>query len=154
MFNWRKLRDLKQEGGDNRRYRAELTQLVIDDEKVREDGRRVTQNNLLALCWVLGFCLVDEEVHREALEFFLPKDPGMTLEEWLNYAATHYLRRGSLLFPRGVFKTTISLANCAQLIICWPLTISIMILCGRSDLAVDFVQQVGGFFHRKSNRTP
>ena len=153
-FDWRRLRDLNQEHGDNKRWRAELTQLCIDDPNIRDDGRRVTQHNLLALCWVLGFMLVDENVHHDALTFFLPKDPELTLEEWLQHAAKHYLRRGSLLLPRGVFKTTISLANCAQLIICWPLTIAIMILCGRSDLAVDFVQQVGGFFHRKSNRTP
>jgi hypothetical protein len=154
MFDWRRLRDPSQEHYDNRRWRAELTQLVIEDERVREDGRRVTQHNLLALCWVLGFCLVDEVVHREALDFFLPKEPSLTLDEWLAYAATHYLRRGSLLLPRGVFKTTISLANCAQLIICWPLTIAIMIMTGRGDLARDFVDQVGGFFVKKSNRTP
>ena len=153
-FNWRALRDPNQERSDNRRWRAELTQLVIDDEKVREDGRRVTQHNLLALCWVLGFCQVDETIHHDALSFFLPKDPEMSLDEWLQYAAKHYLRRGSLILPRGVYKTTISLANCAQLIICWPLTVSIMILCGRGDLARDFVDQVGGFFVRKNNRTP
>ena len=153
-FDWRRLRDLNQEGGDNRRWRAELTKLVQDDPQVREDGRRVTQHNLLALCWVLGFCLVDETTHKDALDFFMPKDPEMTLEEWLTHAATHYLRRASLLYPRSVFKTTISLANCAQLILCWPLTIAIMIMTGRGDLARDFVDQVGGFFVRKTQRNP
>lgn len=153
-FNWRKLRDPSQENSDNRRWRAELTVLVQEDPQVREDGRRVCENNLLALCWVLGFCLVDEQIHHDAIDYFIQKDPKLTLEEWLDYAAKTYLRRGSLLLPRGVFKTTISLANCVQLIICWPLTIAIMIMCGRRDLAWDFVEQVGSFFVRKSGRPP
>lgn len=152
-FDWRRLKDPTQEQSDNRRWRAELTELVLSDPEVREDGRGVTQHNLLALCWVLGFCLVDETVHHDALNFFLPKDPELTLGEWLQHSAKHYLRRGSLLLPRGVYKTTISLANCAQLIICWPLTIAIMILCGRGDLAHAFVDQVAGFFVCKGKPT-
>jgi len=153
-FNWRRLRDTTQDQFDNKRWRAELTVLVQEDEAIREDGRRVCQNNLLALCWVLGFCLVDEEVHHDALGYFLPKEPGLTLDEWLAQSSKTYLRRGSLLLPRGVFKTTISLANCAQLLICWPLTVAIMIMCGRRDLAWDFVAQVGGFFYRRPNHPP
>lgn len=153
-FDWRRLRDLNQEGGDNRAYRAELTELVLKDAQVREDGRRVTQHNLLALCWVLGFCLVDETVHHDALSYFLPKEPELPLEEWLNQSAKNFLRRGSLLLPRSVFKTTISLANCTQLIICWPLTIAIMVMCGRGDLAKDLADQVAGFFIRKSRMAP
>jgi hypothetical protein len=153
-FAWRKLRDTSQDQFDNKRWRAELTVLVQEDEAIREDGRRVCQTNLLALCWVLGFCLVDEEVHHEAINFFLQKDPGLTLNEWIEGCIKLGLRRGSLMLPRGVYKTTISLANCAQLIICWPLTVAIMIMCGRRDLAWDFVGQVGGFFYRVPNRAP
>jgi hypothetical protein len=149
-FNWRKLRDPAHEDHDNKRWRAELTVLVQEDESIREDGRRVTQNNLLALCWVLGYCLVDENIHHDALHFFLQKDPAAPLNEWIRAQN----RRGSLLYPRGVYKTTISLANCVQLITCWPLTVAIMIMCGRRDLAWDFVTQVGSFFYRKANRAP
>jgi len=153
-FNWRRLKDETQDQHDNKRWRAELTVLVQEDEKLRDDGRRVCQTNLLALCWVLGFCLVDEEIHHEAIGFFLQKEPGLSLDEWISGSIKQGKRRGSLLLPRGVYKTTISLANCAQLIICWPRTISIMILCGRRDLAWDFVKQVGGFFVRRPNRPP
>jgi hypothetical protein len=149
-FDWRKLKQTNQENFDNKRWRAELTVLAQEDEGIREDGRRVTQNNLLALCWTLGYCLVDETIHHDALNFFLAKDPAQPLSEWVQLQS----RRGSLLLPRGVYKTTISLANCVQLIICWPLTIAIMILCGRRDLAWDFVAQVGSFFYRKPNRSP
>ena len=153
-FNWRALKDPNQEHSDNRRYRSELTERVLKDPKVREDGRRVTQHNLLALCWVLGFCLVDEEIHHDALNFFIPKEPELTLEEWLTQSAKNYLRRGSLVLPRGVYKTTISLANCAQLITCWPLNIAIMILSGRGDLANDLVDQVAGFFTKRQGTPP
>src|SRR5579862_4045636 len=108
-FNWRKLHDPNQEKGDNRRYRAELTKLVQEDDAVREDAKRVTQNNLLALCWVLGYTQVDEHTHKDALNFFPPKDTSLTLDEWIMESNKLYKRTGSLLLPRGVYKTTISL---------------------------------------------
>ena len=154
MFDWRRLRDLRQEKYDNRQWRAELTQLVLTDEKVREDGRRVTQNNLLALAWVLGYTLIDEKVHHDALAFFPPKNPALTLSEWIEEANKVYKRMGSLLLPRGVYKTTISLTNCVQLLICWPLVVAIMIMCGRGDLANDFVEQVASFFYRPKGAPP
>src|SRR6185369_8026780 len=98
-FNWRKLRDTTQDKFDNKRHRAELTVVVQEDEALREDGRRVCQTNLLALCWVLGFCLVDETTHHEATNFFLRKEPELTLEEWINSCIQHGLRRGSLMLP-------------------------------------------------------
>ena len=153
-FDWRKLRDLRQEKGDNRRQRAELTELIAKDEEIREAGRRVTQNNLLALSWVLGYCLIDEEVHHDAIAFFPPKNPALTLNEWIEDTNKLYRRVGSLLLPRGVYKTTLSLANCVQLLICWPLVVAIMVMCGRSDLAEDFTLQVGSFFYRPRNATP
>jgi len=150
-FDWRKLRDLRQEKGDNRRWRAELTQQVLENSQVREDGQRVTQNNLLALAWVLGYTLIDEKDNHEAIDFFPPKNPALTLNEWIEETNKVYKRQGSLLLPRGVYKTTLSLANCVQLLICWPLTVAIMIMCGRGDLAEDFVTQVGSFFYRPKN---
>jgi hypothetical protein len=126
-----------------------LTRAVKADAKVREEGRNITQRNLLALCWVLGYCLFDEEVHREAIQFFPPKDPTLTLNEWIGQSNEAYKRVGTLLLPRGVFKSTLSMVNCAQLLICWPEDIAIMIVCGRADLAFDFVSDVGGYFFRK-----
>jgi len=150
-FRWRALKDDTQEYSDNKRWRAELTALVQEDPAIREEGRRVCQTNLLALCWVLGYCLVDETVHHDALAFFMQKEPGDNFQEWCKQQPQSS-RSGSLLLPRGVYKTTISLANCVQLIICWPLTVSIMIMCGRRDLAWDFVGQVSSFFVRRPNQ--
>ena len=153
-FDWRRLRDLRHEKGDNRAWRVELTQLVQDDPETREDGRRVTQNNLLALAWVLGYTLIDPDVHHDALAFFPPKNPSLTLNEWIDESNRLYKRVGSLLLPRGVYKTTISLTNCVQLLICWPMTVSIMLMCGRGDLAEDLVKQVASFFYKPRYVTP
>ena len=153
-FDWRKLVDRRQEKADNRRYRADLTQLVLEDPTAREDGRRVTQNNLLALSWVLGYTLIDPVVHHDALAFFPPKNTALTLDEWLEESNLMYKRIGSLLLPRGVYKTTINVGNCVQLLICWPLTVAIMLMCGRSDLAFDLVGQVGSFFYKPKHALP
>lgn len=153
-FDWRKLCDHRQEKADNRLWRARLTERVLEDPETREDGRRVTQTNLLALAWVLGYTLIDEHVHHDALTFFPPKDASLTLNEWIEDSNHVYKRVGSLLLPRGVFKTTLSISNCVQLLICWPLTVAIMLMCGRSDLAFDLVTQVGSFFYKPKLVSP
>ena len=149
-FNWRKLKDPNAEAMDNRLWRAELTLLVQDDEEMWEDGRRVCKNNLLALCWVLGWCKVDEEVHREALEFFLDKDVSLPLDQQHQGRK----RRGSLLLPRGVYKSTICMANCVQLLTIWPATVAILIMTGGKDLAYAFVNQVASFFLKHPLKPP
>lgn len=153
-FNWRALRDVNQERGDNRRHRAELTALVLSDPQVKEDGRRVTQNNLLALAWVLGYCLIDEHDHHDAIQFFPPTDTALTLDDWLQHVIRVYKRRGSLLWPRNTYKSTLSLVYCVQLIICWYLNVSIMIISGRRELAWGFVGQVASFFVKRNNQNP
>lgn len=153
-FEWRRLHDKQYEKNDNSKWRAELTRLVVTDRELREDGRRVCQTNLLALCWILGYCLVDEQIHCEALHFFPPKDPSLTLNEWIQETNKVYCRIGTLLLPRGVYKSTISVVNCVQLLCCWPETVSILVMTGRSDLAFDFVAQVGGFFYRSRRDAP
>lgn len=149
-FDWRNLKSSEWEKNDNKRHRLDLTALCMDNEDVRQEGRRVCQTNLYALCLVLGYCLVDEELHREAFDFFLKKDPTQPIEN----LRLGNLRRGSLLLPRGVYKTTISLANCVQLIICWPLVVAIMIMCGNRALAAAFVDQVASFFVKPKHATP
>lgn len=153
-FDWRGLHDPQFEKNDNVKHRKELVHRCVVDRETREEARGVTQTNLLALCWVLGYCLVDEEVHREALAFFPPTNPALSLDQWIRESNEKYLRTGSLLLPRGVYKSTIDMCHCTQLLVCWPETVSILIMCGRSDLAFDFVAQVGGFFHKPKVATP
>lgn len=149
-FDWRRLRDPSQEKADNRTWRAELTVLAQADEDIREDGRRCCKNNLLALSYVLGYCLITEEVHKEAIDFFPEKDPNKNVEE----LAIGIKRRGSLMYPRNTYKSTLDLANCIQLILHYYMTIAILIISGSKPLSFAFVDQVSGFFHREPKRPP
>ena len=149
-FNWRRLRDPTQEKAINRTWRAELTVLVQADDELREDGRRVCKTNLLALCYVLGYCLITEEVHKEAIEFFPEKDPNKTVEE----LAIGMKRRRTLMYPRNTYKSTLDLANCIQLILHYYMTIAILIISGAKPLSFAFVDQVSSFFYREPKRPP
>jgi hypothetical protein len=149
-FNWRKLRDPGQEKCDNRLYRMELTALVMEDEKVREDGRRVCKNNLLALCYVLGQCLITEDIHHEALHFFPVIHEEMTVEN----ISQGLKRRRSLIYPRNTYKSTIDMCYCVQLIIHFFATIAILIFSGNQELAEAFVDQVASYFIKPANRPP
>lgn len=149
-FNWRKLRDPDAERGDNREWRAQLTAMVLTDEECREDGRRVCKTNLLALCYVLGYCLITPEVHREALDYFPPIDPNKTVEQ----LREGIKRRRSLMYPRNTYKSTMDVSYCVQMILHYYLTIAILILSGSKELAFAFVDQVASFFYKPTNRSP
>jgi len=143
-YNWRRLRDASQEGGNNREWRSELTALVLNDPEVREDGRRCCMNNILALAYTLGYCLITEDVHREAIAFFPKIDPEKMVSE-----ISHGLkRRRSLLYPRNTYKSTLDLVYCIQLILNYFMTIGILILSGSKELSFAFVDQVASFFTR------
>jgi hypothetical protein len=147
-FDWRRLRDSSQEKADNRLWRAQLTAMVLDNEDLREDGRRVCQNNLLALLYVLGYCMVTDEVHHEALHFFPAIDPNKNVGELGNGIK----RRRSLLLPRNTYKTTIDIGYCVQLILNYYMTISILLMSGGKELSIAFVDQIASFFVRSGNR--
>jgi hypothetical protein len=147
-FNWRKLRDPDAERGDNLAWRAELTTLVQLDDELREDGRRVCKSNLLGLCYVLGYCLITEEVHKEAIAFFPPKDPNLTASQ----IGQGIRRRRTLLYPRNTYKSTLDIANCVQLILYYYMTIAILIMSGSKELAFAFVDQVASFFIKPPRR--
>jgi hypothetical protein len=147
-FNWRKLRDPHQERADNKTWRSHLTALVLEDEECREDGRRICKTNLLALCYVLGYCLITDDVHHEALNYFPEIDSNATVEE----LSVGVKRRRSLMYPRNTYKSTMDIANVVRLILNYYLTIAILILSGSKELAFAFVDQVASFFVRSGNR--
>ena len=148
-FNWRKLRDPAQERGDNRAWRTQLTRMVLEDDELREDGRRCCKTNLLALCYVLGYCLITEDVHKEAIHFFPEIDPAKSVEQLRDGIK----RRRTLLYPRNTYKSTLDMAYCVQLILIYFMTIAILLISGGKDLAFAFVDQVASFFV-KPPRTP
>lgn len=147
-FNWRKLRDPRQEKADNRLWRSQLTAMVLEDEECREDGRRVCKTNLLALCYTLGYCLITEDVHHEALKFFPEIDANKTVEE----LSQGVKRRRSLMLPRNTYKTTMDIAYVVQLCLTYYMTIGILILSGGKELAAAFVDQIASFFVHPDNR--
>jgi hypothetical protein len=147
-FNWRKLRDPNQERGDNRAWRSHLIATVLDDEEAREDGRRICKTNLLALCYVLGYCLITEDVHREALAFFPEIDPTHTVET----LSRNVKRRRTLMLPRNTYKSTLDMANCIRLILNYYMTLAILIMSGSKDLSFAFVDQIASFFVRPTDR--
>lgn len=149
-FNWRKLRDPDQEKCENRVWRSKLTEMVLADEELKEEGRRVCRTNLLGLCYVLGYCLITDEVHREAMHFFPEIDPNRTVEE-LHIGRK---RRRSLLYPRNTYKTTLDITYCVQLILIYYYTIAILIMSGGKDLAFAFVDQIASFFIKPTSRPP
>jgi hypothetical protein len=147
-FNWRRLRDPSSERGDNRAWRTELTDIVLHDDELREEGRRCCKTNLLALCYVLGYCLISEDVHHEAIKFFPEIDPDQTTEELYKGRK----RRRTLLYPRNTYKTTLDIAYCVQLILHYYFTIAILIMSGGKDLAFAFVDQIASFFIKEPRR--
>lgn len=149
-YDWRRLKDANQERGDNRAWRAELTDIVLHDDEVKEDGRRVCKNNLLGLAYTLGYCLIDEAIHHEAIRFFPEIDPAQTVSE-LHIGRK---RRRTLLYPRNTYKTTLDIAYCVQLILHYYMTIAILIMSGGKDLAFAFVDQIASFFIRPPHRSP
>lgn len=150
-FNWRRLKDSNQPRGDNKLWRTELTALALTDEQVKEDGRRVCETNLLALCYVLGYCLISSDVHHDALGFFPEINSKDKSVEELSVGVK---RRRSLMLPRNTYKTTIDLGFCVQLILHYFMQIAILILCGSKELAFAFVDEIASFFVKPSNRPP
>ena len=149
-FNWRRLRDPTQEKADNKAWRAELTALAQADDEIREEGRRCCKTNLLALCYVLAYTLITEDVHHEAIAFFPEKDPNKTVEQ-LSHGIP---RRNSLLYPRGTFKSTLDIANIIQYILHYFFTIAILIMSATKPLAFAFVDEISAHFYKPKNRPP
>jgi phage terminase large subunit-like protein len=118
--------------------------------------RYMAQTNLFALCHLLEkYCDTTDKTyiwidgtthntHEEICEFFVHKNPLInTFKEF----ATQYVdqKERLLLVPRGGFKSSIDMADCIQYVLCWS-EVTIMILTGVLDLAVDFVKEIKGHF--------
>jgi hypothetical protein len=134
-FDWERLRE-------DVIYRASLTSAIKTNETLRDEGKLVCKTNLLALCYVLGYTKINPQVHREALEFFLPRD----LQKPYDQQGEGQKKRGTLLYPRGTFKTTIDEADTVQEVICFPEVCTVFLLCANQNLADALVDNVGFHF--------
>lgn len=125
-------------------YRAKLTQWVQSDDVLREEGRLLAKTNLLALLYVLGYTKIDPVIHREALQYFLPRD--LSKPVWRQ--GEGQLTKGTLLYPRATYKTTIDEGDCVQEVICFPLDCILFILAANQKLADAMVDNVAAHFTR------
>ena len=131
-------------------YRAELTDWVAEEDDLREAGRLICKTNLLALCYVLGYTRIDPEVHREALEFFIPRD----LSKPVSRQGEGQKPKGTLLYPRGTFKTTLDEADIVQECLCFPKDGITFVVCATAALAEAIVRNVRAHFVKSAHAHP
>lgn len=142
-FDWRRIRN-------DAVYRATLISQVEEDEDLRDEGREICKTNLLGLCWVLGHSKIDPEIHKEALEFFLSRDLSKPIDQQSNGRRS----KGTLLYPRGTYKTTIDEDDTVQEIICFPLEAVVFFVCANQKLADALVLNVAMHFMRSKDVPP
>ena len=99
----------------------------------------------------LGYDKISEKWHREAVDLFVKKDPSKSLRE---QSRQH---RRILLMPRRTYKTSLSICDAVQWIICFP-DIAIMVMTASnspdSPLADAFVAEVADHFFSPAGGTP
>lgn len=108
--------------------------------------RFLAQTNLFFLCKLLEkYSQVTVKTHEDICnKFFVQKNPTFaSFEKFANQYTD--LKDRMLLVPRGGFKSSIDIADCAQWIICFP-AVTILILTGVYKLAGDFVGELRQHF--------
>jgi hypothetical protein len=102
--------------------------------------RRKAQTDLYFLAKeVLGYKDLVPHVHQQICDTYVKKDPDI---HWRDLSE---VKTRMVLAPRGIFKTTIDLADIVQWIICYP-EIRILLLTGTQDLAWRMVGEVKRHF--------
>jgi predicted phage terminase large subunit-like protein len=129
----------------------------LTDSKQIVRFRFMAQTNLFFLCKLLGtykdvsdkeYVWTDGKVHNTHEEicnsFFVEKNP--TFPSFKEFAAQYIDKKERLLLvPRGGYKSSMDMADCAQWVINFP-EVTILVLCGVLALANDFVGEIKGHF--------
>lgn len=103
--------------------------------------RFLAQTNLMFLCGILGYRKFSVKTHEDICNnFFVRKNPVFRSFDEFAHQYTDIKDR-MLLVPRGGYKSTMNIADCAQWIICYP-EVTILILTGVYKLASDFVGEL------------
>lgn len=87
-------------------------------------------------------------LHRPMLEHFVLKNPYKSIED-----QSRVKDRLTMCF-RGMFKSTASVLNCVQWVICFPNDIRIMILTSTLKLARKFISELKQYFIKAKNAQP
>jgi hypothetical protein len=105
------------------------------------------QTDLLFLARMLGYDRVLERVHDEVAKLCVRKNPALPIEQ------QDKIKERLHLDPRGTFKTTLSVVDSIQWIICFP-NVRICQLTGTIDLADAIVGEVSKHFTKDKNDEP
>ena len=100
----------------------------------------------------LGCTKFVPEVHGEIWDFWVHKNPEIQPFETFALADT-YTHERALFEPRNGFKSTASMIDSCQYIICWP-DISILFVVGKEDRGREFLGEVKGYFERQDDGKP
>lgn len=118
--------------------------LLLIDNDYREHCRNRMQTDLMWLAkYCLGYTLLSEKYHREAVEVFVHKDNTKPIREQSKQ------KRRMLILPRKTYKTSLAIADCVQWVLNFP-EIAIMVMTAGnspdSPLADAFVAEVASHF--------
>lgn len=118
---------------------------TIDREKAKNNQgyrdlmRLECQTDHIFLAHRLGYVKVIERVHRPVAKLFVQKNPALSIEQQAqNKAFLH-------LDPRGTFKSTLSIVDIVQFIICFP-DIGICLLTATKPLAAAITGEIADLF--------
>src|ERR1035437_5768524 len=120
-----------------------------DENKLEVDGKELAfyrflcQTNLYFLCHVLEkYRDTTLRTHEQICNsFFVSKKPA-NFNSFKDFAKSYSdLKERLLLVPRGGFKSSIDVADCAQWIVCFP-EVTILIMTATLALATKFVGEL------------
>lgn len=126
---------------------ASIRRLKIFNEagtfKSSEDALRFfCKTNLLFLAREVFNKLMTFSTHARVCNFFVQKNPTIPYE---NIDKQDRTKERLLLYPRGSFKSTLDIVDCAQWIVIYP-DIRILVLAAETGLATAFIGELKNYF--------
>lgn len=125
------------------------------DPKKWEEDFKLGQQDLFWLCTqLLGLALLDTPTsfHRRlCTDYFIKKNPYIKASDWKDAISRQSQQKNRLLlYPRGTFKSSLTLADVIQWILCFP-NCRVLYMTAEENLAVDFVRQIKSHFQVPEN---
>jgi hypothetical protein len=121
--------------------------IIGGDEAYKNLMRLECQTDHIFLAHRLGYLKVIERVHRPVARLFVQKNPALSIEQQAeNKPFLH-------LDPRGTFKSTLSIVDIAQWIICFP-DCAICLLTATKPLAAAITGEIADHFVKAKDAAP
>lgn len=112
---------------------------VEKEESYKQEMRLKCQTELLFLARVLGYDKMLDRVHGPVAALCVQKNPGLPIEQQSDVKVRIHLD------PRGTYKTTASIVDCVQWVICFP-NVRICIMTATKPLGVAMVGEITDHF--------